>query len=130
MTRAWGWAWRRNERGSATVLGVATIGLLTVVALAGAGIAGIVVTHRRAQAAADLGSLAAASAIQRGRLPCAAAAEVTRRNGARLVECTVIGEVVTVRVEAATPPLLGVVRHTRASARAGPVWTGSGLVAR
>ena len=121
---------RRGERGSATVLGIATTGLLLTFSLACAGVAGIVVAHRRAQAAADLGALAAATAIQRGHAPCAAAAGLARRNGGRLVGCTVQGDVVTVRVEAATPSLLGAVRHTRASARAGPVWTGAGLVPR
>jgi secretion/DNA translocation related TadE-like protein len=120
----------KDERGSAAVFGIAALGLLTAFAMTCGGIAGIVVTHRQAQAAADLGSLAAATAIQHGRPPCAAASEVSRRNGGRLVGCSVRGEVVTVRVEASTPPLLGLVRHTRASARAGPVWSGSGLVPR
>ncbi len=126
MTRPGG----RGEQGSATVLGITVLGLLTVFALTCAGVAGIVVTHRKAQAAADLGSLAAATAIQAGRAPCAAAAVLARRNGGRLVGCAVRGEVVTVRVEAATPRLLGVVRHTSASARAGPVWSGDGPVLR
>ncbi len=119
-----------DERGSAAVFGIAALGLLTAFAMTCAGIAGILVTHRRAQAAADLGSLAAATAIQRGRPPCAAASEVTRRNGGRLVGCSVRREVVTVLVESSTPPLLGLVRHTRASARAGPVLSGAGLVPR
>lgn len=112
-----------------TVLGIAMTGLLLTFTLACAGVAGIVVAHRRAQAAADLGSLAGATAIQRGHAPCPAAAEVARRNGGRLVGCAVLGEVVTIRVEAATPRLLGAVHHTRASARAGPVWS-AGVVPR
>ena len=63
MSRRSGHRPRRGERGSATVFGIATTGLLLTFSVACAGVAGIVVAHRRAQAAADLGSLAAATAI-------------------------------------------------------------------
>ena len=73
------------------MFGVAMTGLLLTFSLACAGVAGIVVAHRRAQAAADLGSLAGATAIQHGHAPCPAAADVALRNGGRLVGCTVAG---------------------------------------
>ncbi|MEP6815264.1 MAG: Rv3654c family TadE-like protein [Marmoricola sp.] len=111
----------RDADGSVTLFGVFVIGVLTLFTMACVGIAGIVVAHRRAQSAADLGSLAAASAIQRGRSPCAAGADVVRRDGGRLTGCRVRGETVTLRVEIATARIFGRVRHTEASARAGPL---------
>ena len=52
------------------MLGIALTGLLLTFSVACVGVAGIVVAHRRAQAAADLGSLAGATAIQHGHAPC------------------------------------------------------------
>jgi secretion/DNA translocation related TadE-like protein len=110
--------------GSATLLGVFVIGVLALFATACVGIAGIVVAHRQAQSAADLGALGAASAIARGAAPCPAAADVVRRNGGRLVGCRVADRSVTVRVEVSTVRIFGEVRHTEAGARAGPVGAG------
>jgi secretion/DNA translocation related TadE-like protein len=112
------------EAGSATVAGLTMLGLVVAFALTCAGVAGLFVAHRQAQSAADLGSLAGATAVQRGQPACAAAARIARRNGAVLTRCAVQGEVVTVRVAVASAPLLGRVRHTDASARAGPVTAG------
>jgi secretion/DNA translocation related TadE-like protein len=114
----------RGEQGSVTVVGISMLGLLLVATAVYAGIGGVVVAHRQAQSAADLGSLAAATAIQRGLAACPSASEVARRNSARLVSCHVRGEVVTVQVEVTTGRILGSARRTRASARAGPVWAG------
>lgn len=113
-----------DESGSATVLGLSMIGLVLTFSLACAGIGGLFVAHRQAQGAADLGSLAGATAIQRGQSACVAAARIARRNEAVLTRCAVQGEVVTVCVTVATAPILGRVRHTEASARAGPVTDG------
>ncbi len=123
----------RGECGSSTLFGVFVIGVLTLFTTTCVGIGGIVVAHRKAQSAADLGSLAAATALQQGRAPCAAGADVVRRNGGRLLGCRVRGESVLLRVDVATARILGRVRHTAASARAGPSgarvgpeWDGSG----
>lgn len=120
----------RDDRGSVTLFGVFVIGVLTLVTLACVGVAGIVVAHRRAQGAADLAALAAATAIQHGRSPCAVAADVVGRNGGRLRGCRVQGETVLLRVDVATVRILGRVRLTQARARAGPVGQGAGLVPR
>ena len=118
---------RDDQRGSATLFGVFVIGVLTLFTLVCVGLAGIVVAHRRAQSAADLGSLGAATAIQRGRSPCPTAADVVRRNGGRLTGCRVQGETVTLGVDVATVRIFGWVRHTGAMARAGPVGSEVGL---
>lgn len=120
----------RGEDGSITLFGVFVIGVLTLFTMACVGVAGIVVAHRRAQSAADLGALGAATAIQRARAPCPAAAEVVGRNGGRLVGCRVQGETVTLRVEVSTVRIFGQVRDTAASARAGPVGPSAGLAPR
>lgn len=120
----------RDDDGSATLFGVFVIGVLTVFTMVCVGIAGIVIAHRRAQSGADLGSLGAATAIQRSQAPCPAAADVVRRNGGRLISCRVQGETVTLRVEVTTVRIFGKVRHTAASARAGPVGTDVGLAPR
>ncbi|MDQ6641361.1 MAG: flp pilus-assembly TadE/G-like family protein, partial [Actinomycetota bacterium] len=84
----------------------------------------------RAQSAADLGSLGAATAIQRGRSPCPVATDVVRRNGGRLTGCRVQGETVTLRVDVSAVRIFGRVRHAEASARAGPVGSGVALEPR
>jgi secretion/DNA translocation related TadE-like protein len=91
-----------------------------VVAVTLALVAAATVARHRAQAAADLAALAAALRAWDGETAaCARAAEMTARNGARLVACGLDGfdAVVTVEVPA------GVSRWglARASARAGPV---------
>ena len=118
---------RGPESGSATVVGIAMLGLVLTVALACAGVGALFVAHRQAQAAADLGALAGATAIQRGQPACPEAARIALRNRAALTGCTVRGELVTVRVSVATMPLLGRVRHTEASARAGPATADGGV---
>jgi hypothetical protein len=120
-----------HERGSGTVL---VIGLVAVVLVLGAalGALGRVQGARSgARTAADLGALAAASAIAvpdgitlaapaaPGRAdggPCALAAEVVERNGARLSGCMHLGSGV-VQVTATRPTVIG---PASATARAGP----------
>ena len=82
---------RRHDRGAATVLVLAMAGVLLVVALAVALAEGLVVGHRRAQAAADLAALAGAGAAARGEDPCDAARAVAVANGAALTACSAIG---------------------------------------
>jgi len=109
-----------DERGSATVLVTAVVGLLCFVAVGLCGVAGLVVTHRSAQSAADLASLAGAQAVQAGAPGCSAAAEVASANGGRTSACSVLGEDVRVEVSVVPPGALRLVGEVRASARAGP----------
>lgn len=109
-----------RERGAATVLVVACLGLLLLVGCALAVVAAMVTAHRSAQAAADLAALAGAGAVQDARDPCAAAAAVAADNGARLVRCSVAGDDVTVEVEVTGPRWLGQPHDLAARARAGP----------
>ncbi len=112
--------WCTEARGSAAVLGVGLVGVLVSVAALVAVLAGAVADQRRVEAAADLGALAGASAVQHGRSACPAAREVARRNGAAVTSCTVAGEVVAVTARRPTAPLLGHRFVAESTARAGP----------
>ena len=107
------------ERGSASILMLAVSAGLVVVALAVAVLAGTSAARTRAQSAADLAVLAAATAaMYASAVPCDLAAETARRNGAELGSCTGEGAgvyLVSVRVSAPAG------RTAAASARAGPV---------
>ena len=104
----------RDDRGVGTVLAVALAGVLLLVGVALAEVTGLVVEHRRAQAAADLAALAAAGG------DCSAAAPVAEANGARLVACTPTGHDVVVEVSVAVDGWLGPDATLGARARAGP----------
>ncbi|WP_325027375.1 Rv3654c family TadE-like protein [Gordonia iterans] len=113
-----------DERGFATVAAALTIAGLAVLLIAMFGVGGAVQARHRAQAAADLGALAAARSQLFGEGdPCARARDLTaRQEGAPAVTgCVLVGEdvVVTVTVRA----WLGRfgVRDAVARARAGPV---------
>lgn len=108
------------ERGSATVLAVPLLGLLTVLAVLLAFVGGAVTTRRKAAAAADLAALAGASALQQGGDACADAGTVARLNETRLASCEVDGAEVRVVVRAETAALLGKVVTVTARSRAGP----------
>jgi len=110
----------REDRGSATVLVTACLGLLLLVGCALAVVAAMVAAHRTAQAAADLAALAGATAAQDGADPCAAAGSVATANGASLTRCAVAGDQVTVEVAVAGPHWLGQTHDLSAAARAGP----------
>ncbi len=110
-----------DERGAATVVAVALAGLLCIVCLAVAGAIGVVAAHRRAQAAADLAALAAATALQRGEDPCREAASIAEANGGLLTGCTPHDDLsVLVVVTVRGPTLAGQQALLRATARAGP----------
>jgi secretion/DNA translocation related TadE-like protein len=113
-----------SQTGSAAVTGTVMVAVLAVVAVFVAAVGGAVADQRRVEAAADLGALAAAAAVQMGRPACAAAGTVVRRNGARLGSCVGSGEVVTVRALRDTRPLLGRTFQVSSTARAGPVGLG------
>lgn len=110
------------DRGAATVLTVAMAGVLLLVGAATGVVGAVVVAHRRAQAAADLSALAAATALAHpsGRDPCTAAAEVAGANGAVLDACRVEGSDVVVEVRVSGPRWLGQDQDLAAAARAGP----------
>lgn len=93
--------------------------LLTVGVGLGA-VGGLLRAHRSAQAAADLAALAGAQTQQQGGPACTTAADLARANGATLVECQLIGDVVTVEVQTSGPHWLGLDADPTARARAGP----------
>lgn len=110
----------REEHGVAVVVALGLIAVLVFVAAVSVGTVGIVLAHRRAQAAADLAALAGAAALQRGEDPCLAAARIARRQDSALDDCLVEGQTLAVTATVALPPALGG-RLVRARARAGPV---------
>jgi len=109
----------RDESGAAVVVAISLVAVLVFVAAISAGTVGIVLAHRRAQAAADLAALAAAGALQRGGDPCAAAAMIAGRHDAEVTRCTVDAPSVVVATAVALPAALGG-SHLPAQARAGP----------
>jgi secretion/DNA translocation related TadE-like protein len=111
---------RRDERGAATVLVLAILGLLLFVGAALGVVGALVRAHRVAQSAADLAALAGAVALAGGEDPCAAAASVAAANGAVAVGCAPDGRDVRVTAEVAGPRWLGQTADLTAEARAGP----------
>jgi secretion/DNA translocation related TadE-like protein len=110
----------RDDQGAATVLVVGLVALLVFVAMVSTGAIAIVLAHRRAQVAADLGSLAGAGALQRGADPCAAATRIVLRHRAALTSCVVDGLAVVVDTAVTLPSALGGA-DLPARSRAGPV---------
>ncbi len=81
-----------RDRGSASVYVLAVSAVTLMVGLAAVAVGTAVVTRHRAEAAADLGAIAAASAALRGQPgACAQAGEVVRANGAKLTGCRLVG---------------------------------------
>ena len=114
---------QRPEEGSGTVLALTIIAALLVVTVVIAGLIGAVSANRRASAAADLSALAAADAY-RGLTegdPCAVAADLAERHGARLESCTFPDRPETVEVTVAVPVAgpMGALGPARVRARAG-----------
>lgn len=110
----------RDERGAVTVIAVALLGMLLLLAAAFAVAEAMVVAHRRAQAAADLAALAGAQAIQQSSDACTAAAATATANGAVLLTCAVDLRDVTVTAQVSGPRWLGAHADFAAQARAGP----------
>lgn len=119
---------RRDEAGSATVLVLVLVAVLTTIAVAGVAVGGLLVGHRRAAAAADLAALAAAEAhgrggaatVMGGAAACEQAARLSEANGARLTGCQVEGSDVVVEVAVDVPSVLGGDWAVPGRARAGP----------
>lgn len=109
------------DRGAASLLVVAMASVLLLLGAALGVVGALVVAHRTAQSAADLGSLAGAEARQRGEDGCAAAARIAEANGAVLAGCRISGDDVLVTVQVGGPRWLGQSGDLLARARAGPV---------
>ena len=108
---------RSDDRGSGTVLLLALMAAVLVVAALLGLLATAQLARGRAQSAADLGALAGAAALRHGTgEACAVAGEVVRRNGARLSDCADDGSGV-VRVRVVVRAGVG---DATAAARAGP----------
>jgi len=108
-----------NERGSASFYVVALLMVLVSVTSGLAGVGGLVVAHRRAQAAADLAALAGAAAAARDD-GCASAAAIAVANGARLTSCRSAGGQVWLTVRVTSPGFGGFAAAPEARAHAGP----------
>lgn len=111
-----------GERGGATVLGCLALSTLIAVTLLIGQVGAVAVARHRAQAAADLGALAAAGALELGaEAGCAEAGEVVRHMRVRIRRCEVTQWDVLVTVEGNVPIGLLGNRTVHAVARAGPV---------
>jgi secretion/DNA translocation related TadE-like protein len=91
----------REETGAASILALSVVAVVLVLTLGGLVMGSVVVASTHARTAADLGSLAGASALQDGASPgraCAVAREVARANGAAVQVCAVAGTDVELRV--------------------------------
>jgi secretion/DNA translocation related TadE-like protein len=111
-----------GDGGSATVAAVGVIAVLVLLTGSGLTLSSAVLASHRARSAADLASLAGASALMRGEptgAACARAAAIARRGGAELVSCRAAGPG-TLTVRAGVRPSLGILGPAGASARAGP----------
>lgn len=116
---------RDPERGAGTVLILGIVGAVLVLAIGIAGLGAAQNARGAAQAAADLGALAGATALRDGFDPCGTATAVVVRNGAEAASCEVLGagvvRVVATRMPAGVAGALGgALGPARASARAGP----------
>ncbi|WP_268916227.1 MULTISPECIES: Rv3654c family TadE-like protein [Actinomyces] len=111
-----------GEHGSGTVMALAIIAVLLVLAVGATALMQAQAAAGRARLAADLAALGGATALSSilaPAEPCSVARQVAEANGAVLTGCTVEGEDVTVRVVVGVS-VLGVGRAASAAARAGP----------
>lgn len=107
-----------REEGLGSLLVLAVAGLVITAAVMAIGVAQVIAARHQAAAAADLGALAGAAAVDGD--ACAAAAVVVRANAAVLVGCRVEAPDVVVTAQASTRSWLGLRWHPEVSARAGP----------
>jgi len=92
-----------GERGLAGLWTVWATTVVLAVALGALAWSAALVAHHRAETAADLTALAAATAQVRGGDPCGVAGRVAEAQGGRLVSCEPQPTSVSVLVEVATP---------------------------
>ncbi|MER6797253.1 Rv3654c family TadE-like protein [Amycolatopsis mediterranei] len=117
MPRADGHA---SDRGAATIWTALAVAALTGVATLALWLGATVIARHRAEAAADLGALAAASHADEGPVQaCERARWVADRMGVKLVTCRWQQLDALVEVESQGPALAGLPRPS-AHARAGP----------
>lgn len=113
-----------TERGAGTVLTLGVVAAILLLALGIAALGAVQNARGAAQAAADLGALAGATALRDGFDPCGTAEVAVRRNGADVTSCEVLGggvvRVVATRAAAGPGGELGGLGQARATARAGP----------
>lgn len=112
----------QDEAGVATIWAAALAALLVGLLVVGVGVASAVVARHRAEAAADLAALAAATHAVRGvRTACDRAQDIATRMGADLTDCRLDGwnALVTTQVRVYLP-ILGQSR-AKGRAHAGPV---------
>ncbi|QBJ97018.1 pilus assembly protein TadE [Rhodococcus sp. ABRD24] len=111
----------QDESGGATILACCALAVLVAVTTGLLHFGGAVSARHRAQSAADLSALAAASALSSGdESACGAAASIITRMGVELARCTVDGWDVVVEATVATGPVSLGTGPARARARAGP----------
>jgi secretion/DNA translocation related TadE-like protein len=115
-----------RERGSATVLMAAIMGVVVTLGAAAMVVAGYLVAHHQARSAADLAALSGAAAYTSGADACDQARRISRQNRAKLTSCTRVGDeidfVVTVRTTVSVRTVLpGLPRSVDAEAHAGQV---------
>jgi secretion/DNA translocation related TadE-like protein len=117
-------SFRRVDRGSATLWGVALMGLMMAVAMVFATVGAARVARHRVHGAADLSALAAARlVIADPARACPQAAEIAKANGVRMARCVLTGEVADIWTELDLAlPGLGT-RTVTGRSRAGPSWT-------
>ncbi len=113
---------RRTCDGGATVTACLALVALLLVTVMIVQIAAVVCARHRAQSAADLGALAAASALDSGvEAACDRAESVVRSRRMRMVRCSALDWDVTVTVDFEASPAFVGGRSVVAIARAGPV---------
>lgn len=110
----------RGDDGVATGLALATAALLLFATLAAVSGIRLLVAHRVAGSAADLGALAGAVAIQRGQDGCRAARELVVRSNAHAVECRESGDRLRLVVQVELGRVLGREVAVTGRAHAGP----------
>lgn len=114
--------WRPGDDGYATVWAVGVMAVVLVVMLVGLDLGMAIGGRHRAEAAADLAALAAASHADDGEpAACAYAARIAEGMATRLVECRLSGWEVRVELEAGARLFLGAWGAAFGRARAGPV---------
>ncbi|BCI55536.1 hypothetical protein NIIDNTM18_48140 [Mycolicibacterium litorale] len=110
-----------DERGAASITAVAALAVLIAVTGGLMHVGSAVIARHRAQAAADLGALAAAGRIASGaETACRKATTVAESMGTSLTDCTVDGLEVVVHVEAAIGLAGWRFGPAHAAARGGP----------
>ena len=112
------------ERGSASLVAVAVMAVLLAFTVGGVHLGSAVIARHRAQAAADLASLAAAARLAQGvDAACTQAAVVALAMRTAVAHCAVEDLDVVVTVDAAVTLGRFGVGPARAAARAGPIDT-------